>query len=208
MDRDYLHLAIFWLLYLGSHSFFASNAVKIRAQRFLGRSYRYYRVAYVFIYTVALLIPGFIIDFPMEWIYRRNIISASSGIVLAVWGIMIIRLSFRDYSLREFTGFDYLEPKMMNEKEKLITSGILAKIRHPLYSATFLIAAGIFFIIPSVPVMISVICVVVYTFIGVRLEEHKLILQFGQSYLDYKKQVPMLIPRLFLFNPDKKSRNK
>jgi protein-S-isoprenylcysteine O-methyltransferase Ste14 len=204
--HESLGLILFWLVYLGSHSLFASFYVKDKARKLLGEYGRYYRIIYVFVYTVALFIPVLIFNPAREWIYSPNIISACAGIMLAGWGTWIIKVSFRHYSLREFSGLYYLDRD--REKENLITSGILSRVRHPLYSATLLIISGIFLVMPSVFSLISFTCITVYTFIGIRLEENKLVEQFGQLYLEYKKQVPMLIPRLFLSNSIKKPYKK
>ena len=206
MDPAYQDLIIFWLLYLGSHSLFASHYVKDKARKLFGEYVRYYRIIYVFVYTIALFIPALIFNRDQEWIYRPNIIAACAGIMLTAWGIWIIKISFRHYSLREFSGLYYLDKS--REKEKLITTGILSRVRHPLYSATLLIITGILLIIPSVFSLITFTCITIYTFIGIKLEENKLVDQFGQTYLDYRKQVPMLIPRLFLYNSVKKPHKK
>jgi protein-S-isoprenylcysteine O-methyltransferase Ste14 len=34
----------------------------------------------------------------------------------------------------------------------------------------------------------------VYIIIGTKLEEKKLVLEFGEAYIKYQKEVPMLIP--------------
>jgi methanethiol S-methyltransferase len=39
-------------------------------------------------------------------------------------------------------------------------------------------------------------CTLVYLVAGIYLEEQKLIKVFGERYLDYRKKVPMLIPRI------------
>ena len=36
----------------------------------------------------------------------------------------------------------------------------------------------------------------IYVFIGIRIEEGKLIKEYGQDYVDYQQKVPMLIPFL------------
>ena len=37
-------------------------------------------------------------------------------------------------------------------------------------------------------------CMTVYIFIGLHFEEKSLIAQFGDTYLDYKKRVPAVVP--------------
>jgi protein-S-isoprenylcysteine O-methyltransferase Ste14 len=46
-----------------------------------------------------------------------------------------------------------------------------------------------------------------YVFIGAYFEERKLLLEFGESYAEYRKRTPMLIPGLKLPHSSDKSEN-
>jgi protein-S-isoprenylcysteine O-methyltransferase Ste14 len=44
--------------------------------------------------------------------------------------------------------------------------------------------------------LLACLVLTLYTIWGARLEEKKLAAQFGETYVAYKKRVPMLLPRL------------
>ena len=48
---------------------------------------------------------------------------------------------------------------------------------------------------PSDVVMTACLIMIVYTVVGARFEEQKLIRQFGKAYIDYMKEVPGFVPK-------------
>jgi protein-S-isoprenylcysteine O-methyltransferase Ste14 len=75
---------------------------------------------------------------------------------------------------------------------QLVVSGLYRWVRHPLYTGGLLL-------IWLLPVMTAnllalFICLSIYLVVGAHFEESRLIHEFGESYLHYRQQVPMLIP--------------
>ena len=204
MLADYIFLTIAWILYLASHSVLAAPGFKKLAMKYMGNHYPYYRIIYVLLATVLLIPLGIcLLQFRSDWILRPNPFFYMAGAILFFSAYWIGRYAFREYSLQEFLGTSYL--KEYEIPNPLKTSGILGYVRHPLYSATFLIMAGIFMILPTVACLISMGCIGLYIFIGIKLEEDKLISEFGNQYREYRAKVPMLIPR---FTGLMKNRNR
>lgn len=79
---------------------------------------------------------------------------------------------------------------------ELKVDGIHKYMRHPLYTGTLLFLWGAFFIFPYVNNLIAVFIITVYVLIGIKYEEQKLVVEFGDSYRDYQLTVPKLIPHL------------
>jgi len=78
---------------------------------------------------------------------------------------------------------------------KLVTDGLYARVRHPQYSAMFLLIASLLIQWPTLlTVLMSPILFVVYYRLAMR-EEHEMEAQFGPAYLDYKSTVPAFLPR-------------
>lgn len=80
-------------------------------------------------------------------------------------------------------------------KNDLITNGILGHVRNPMYFGVLLIyLACIFLSISLISIVIWIVIIVIYdrlaTFEGNQLEA-----LFGQEYIDYKGKVPKWIPR-------------
>jgi len=109
--------------------------------------------------------------------------------------LYVFYISFKNYDFNEFLGLDRLKNK---EKPRypLKTGGINRYVRHPLYSASYLLMAGIFLIMPDDYVLTAIIIIAVYLPIGIIFEEQKLIKEYGQSYIEYTRNVPSLIPRI------------
>jgi protein-S-isoprenylcysteine O-methyltransferase Ste14 len=72
--------------------------------------------------------------------------------------------------------------------------GLHAYMRHPLYSGTLLFIWALFLIFPFMGNLIACVIITVYTLIGIRMEEKKLVIEFGEEYKSYAHQTPMLIP--------------
>jgi len=79
---------------------------------------------------------------------------------------------------------------------EIITKGVYSIIRHPQYFGGLLAHVGISFLLSALYSLISIPVMIVLIFLMSRKEEKELIREFGKKYEDYKKKVPMLIPRL------------
>jgi len=126
--------------------------------------------------------------------------------------LYVLLMSGNAIPLTKFGFFPFIGIKQIFEKktgekkrsegtEKLITEGLYGIVRHPIY--TFTLSA-----IALAPQMTLdrfwiFILSVVYLLFGVPVEEKKLVKEFGKPYLEYKTQVPAVIPKLSL-NKEKK----
>jgi protein-S-isoprenylcysteine O-methyltransferase Ste14 len=81
---------------------------------------------------------------------------------------------------------------------KLVTDGLYARVRHPQYSAMFLLIVSLLIQWPTLlTVLMSPILFVVYFRLAKREErEMEAHASRGPAYLDYKSTVPALLPRL------------
>lgn len=196
----YLVLAGGWLTYFALHSLLATPRFKNRAKKLLGKHYRYYRLSYN-IFAVLTIIPVLVYN---SLVSTGSMISSGQlrdllqlfGLVLAAYGVIVIRLSFKQFSKREFFGFPVSDESYI---EPLRTDGILQYVRHPLYSGTILIAVGLWCFSPTVANLITALAWIVYIVVGIQLEEKKLTKLYGDEYQMYKERVPMLIPKLRSF---------
>jgi protein-S-isoprenylcysteine O-methyltransferase Ste14 len=182
---SYLMLITGWVIYFSIHSLLAIESWK---KRFNSSAYR---IVYSLISIIGLL---FLLTLNGS-IESGNFFESEGfikylSLMLATFGVMTIQLGFRQYGFKSFLG-------ITEEKNELNEEGILKYIRHPIYAGVILIVTGFFLFIPNVPTMITCLCIFAYLPIGIFLEERKLIRHFGDSYLEYKKRVPLLIPRIF-----------
>jgi protein-S-isoprenylcysteine O-methyltransferase Ste14 len=88
-------------------------------------------------------------------------------------------------------------PMPFKPPTKLVTTGIYAHVRNPMVIAGILIGEGLGFLFGSLSLII--IFIPILTLLGFlylkAVEERELELRFGKEYLEYKKRVPMLIPK-------------
>jgi protein-S-isoprenylcysteine O-methyltransferase Ste14 len=86
----------------------------------------------------------------------------------------------------------------IRENQKLIKEGLYRYSRHPYYLFLLIEVLG-FTLIPNA-YYTFLIGLIVYTsviYVRIHYEEKALIEKFGQEYLDYKKEVPALLPLKF-----------
>ncbi len=183
-------------IYYAIHSLLAANATKQMLQPLISK--RVYRVFFNLI-SVLLLIPLVWLYFEIdhEAIFVKTITTKILGWLMLVIGILTNLMAIRQYNLAEFSGIAYLSDSIMESTPQLNISGLNKWMRHPLYTTTLLVMLGVVLLQANVAMLGIVIISFVYILIGIQLEERKLIEEFGADYLEYKKEVRMLIPFLF-----------
>lgn len=187
--KEYGLLIVGWAFYLSMHSLLAANGVKQKAQALVSK--KVYRFVYSLFSLVGLLVLFMYAGtLDQAVLYQQHQGLRYGGLVLTTYGVIIIRLAFKQYSLKEFVGLGEQQTE-----QPLQTSGILSRVRHPLYSGTILLLIGYVLFSPKITTLVSVCCILTYLPIGIWLEERKLIAQYGDAYRQYKARVPMLIPR-------------
>jgi protein-S-isoprenylcysteine O-methyltransferase Ste14 len=83
-----------------------------------------------------------------------------------------------------------------HKPEKIVATGIYSLVRHPQYLGGLLAHMGISFLLSAWYSLLSTPLMTLLIYLISKKEEQELIKEFGKEYEDYKKRVPMLIPRL------------
>lgn len=193
----YFLVALVWAGYCVLHSYLISNRVTNLMALALKRYYAYYRIFYVAI-SIGLLIP--LLNFTVR--SDSNVI-ITYGLTLNIVRYVLILGSaamflwafFIDYDSLSFIGIRQIlnsrKTVHTNPPKEIKKGGLLGIIRHPMYFALI-----IFLWCQTFKVMDIVVNTVltVYVFIGTILEERKLVLEFGDTYIRYQQEVPMLLP--------------
>lgn len=188
-----LYFSLLLIAYYALHSILAADGVKAKLYRLV--SPRYYRLGYNLLATV-LLAAIFYLYFTIEKtpIWSPNPILPYPGILLALAGISWVVRAMKRYNLDEFMGLEQLRTGQKPMHNKLIIRGLNGRVRHPLYFGTLLIVVGVLFIFPNDAMFSFALISTIYLIIGSRLEEEKLVAQFGEAYRKYQREVPMLLP--------------
>jgi protein-S-isoprenylcysteine O-methyltransferase Ste14 len=79
--------------------------------------------------------------------------------------------------------------------KKILNTGIYSTVRHPQYFGWILAHIGISILLSVWYSMLFTPVLVALVYLISKKEEDELVKEFGKDYVDYRKEVPMLIPR-------------
>ncbi len=167
-----------------------------------GNFFRYYRLSYSIFATVSLLgLLFFQYSMQSPLLVNSFFLKVAALIIFLLPGNIIMMISIFKY-FKLLSGVRSLyQPK---PPVGLKLDGIHKYVRHPLYSGTLLFVWGLFFIFPFLNNLIAVVVMTGYVIIGIKYEEKKLLVEFGNVYVEYIRNVPALLPALNFTNSKKK----
>ena len=193
MLLNHLLLAIFWILYCVLHSVLASLFVKQWVQQKNKNLFRYYRLFYtLFAFLSLVAVFGYQFSIESSYLFEQTFFSKLSGGIASLVGLGLMLICIKKYFF-SLSGLKSLYQE--TPSAELMIAGIHRYMRHPLYTGTFLFIWGLWLLIPSVSWLIGVLVITAYTLFAIRLEEAKLVQEFGDKYREYQRTVPKLIPR-------------
>jgi protein-S-isoprenylcysteine O-methyltransferase Ste14 len=103
-------------------------------------------------------------------------------------GLIYVRIS--EFGVPRFTGKDE-----MQGRGELIATGMHGEVRHPIYLGHLLMQLGWAVSSGSAAGFICVAVALATGAVMLQMEERELMQRFGDDYREYRKQVPMIIPR-------------
>ena len=184
------------LLYAAVHSWLAARPVKAWARRKFGPAAdRWYRLFYnVFAGVSGLPLLALLAVLPDRQLYAIPLPWSGVALLGQLAGALIAIVGVLQTDPWHFVGVRQLFETQPENPQPLNISGLYAWVRHPLYTG------GLLFIwfTPFMTVNLFSLYVLftLYLFVGAKLEEQRLIHEFGAAYRAYQQRVPMLIPRL------------
>jgi len=194
---EYLFVAILWIGYCALHSYLISIGFTNLMTRLLKNYYAFYRLFYILI-SLVLLIP--LINFTSQsdtriiitYEYPLSIVRYIlmwGALLMFFWAFFFNYDSLSFFGIRQMLNFGKIKEK--KSSEKIRKNGLLGIMRHPMYFALIIYLWCQTFRVVDIVVNIVL---TIYVIIGTKLEEKKLILEFGDAYVKYQQEVPMLIP--------------
>jgi len=113
---------------------------------------------------------------------------------LFIVGIWLYRKAGVNFSKQQLYGLPEL--KLQNAEQRLVTSGIRARVRHPVYLAHLCEMLG-WSIVTGLAVCFALTAFAAITgAVMIRAEDAELERRFGESYRTYRNTVPALLPRI------------
>lgn len=179
-----------WLLFGALHSLLIHLTVRRELQKLFGVDDQTYKLFYALVSVVSLFVSILVTLLSNgHWVIKPDWVTYVGGAVLILGSFYLMKLSFKNYSFMVFLG---LQPET---KSKLKYGGMNKFVRHPLYLSSILFLIGLMAFWPSDVMITTCLILIAYTFLGAKLEERKLIAQFGKAYLDYMREVPAFVPK-------------
>ena len=193
----YLIHSLLWIAYCAIHSYLISISFTNIITRLLKNYYAFYRLFYV-IFSLVLLVllinytsqvdNEIIISYSLPWSVIRYIFMYGS-LLLFFWAFFFNYDSLSFFGIRQILNFGKV--KKENPSDEIKKNGLLGVIRHPMYLCLIIFLWSQTF--KRIDIIVNAI-LTIYVIIGTLLEEKKLVLEFGDAYVKYQKDVPMLIP--------------
>ena len=203
---DSLIIILLFALFGVSHSILASIWFKNLLISSIGNKIAFYRLFYnissviifVFLYSIAPKpeLQIYDLEFPFDMIILGFQILSLIGLL---WSGSYI-------DMKEFIGIrqiqryfnDQYDINELDEHQTLIQKGPFKYSRHPIYFFSILFLG----LRPSMDLayLILFFSLTVYFIAGSYYEEKKMVERFGDSYIEYQKKVPRILPLKFLKN--------
>lgn len=193
MILNHIILAILWMVYCVLHSVLASISLKNWVQKTFGSNYRYYRLFYTIFAALSLAAVIFYqVSINTPKTFEQSTFSVVVGSIIALAGLGIMAVCIKKYFL-SLSGLKSLFQEAPSAE--LMIAGIHRYMRHPLYLGTFMAIWGAWIVFPYLSLLIANTIITGYTLYAIKLEEDKLVAEFGEQYREYQKTVPKLLPR-------------
>lgn len=188
-----LIMVIYFVFFAFVHSLLADSKAKRMARRITSSADRYYRLAFVLLaavmvmpfFYILLYFPDrtlYVVPSPWKWL----MISGQVLAVLALFGAL------RQTGVSYFLGLTQISGRQ--EEVGLVTDGFYCHLRNPL----FFFGAAFLWLFPTMTVNLLTfnLLATLYFYVGALHEEKSLKKEFGEEYEDYRRRIPMFIPRL------------
>jgi len=188
--------ALLWVLWCALHSTLVATTVTDTMKKKLGDRFRFYRLLYNVVSLVTLIpLVYYSLTIRQPPFFRWEGYLVIVRYLLLATSISLFVAGARHYNMSQLFGIRQIKTgrvsRAVSEYDTFDTSGILGVIRHPWYIAgVLLVWAGDI----NLSTLLINIVISAYFVIGTFLEERKLLLEFGDRYREYRRNVSMFIP--------------
>lgn len=176
-----------WLSFGAGHSLLAGARLK----RFFGAGYRIAFNVIATLHFAAVFTAGRLLLGPPD---AANTPIGAIAVHALGWALLLV--SIRDYDLGRFSGLTQWRAAragapLQDDDGPMVVGGLHRFVRHPLYTAAFMILWGGAF---SALGGATAVWGSLYLLLGTWSEEKRLLVRYGDDYRAYRKRVPAFIP--------------
>ena len=137
---------------------------------------------------LIIVIPIGIIFFELPWYLSFNHdYGIILGIILLIFGIIMNYIAIMNLGYKNSDNNN-------GNIHKLVTTGIYAYTRNPMYLGQGIIVFGLFIIFPLTIFIIPVFLFVFALYSRAKTEENELYNKFGRDFIKYKAEVSFILP--------------
>lgn len=196
MDTNQVILISLLILWCILHSLMIDNKLIKLVENILKSDFRYYRLFYN-IFAIITLLPIILFSYSIPSIiyFQWNGYFLFIQAFLLMIGLILFIGGSKNYNFLQFLGIQQIIGKKLHKSLSkdgvLKREGILNITRHPWYAAFIIVLWAKE--LNSTTLIINIIFSI-YLIVGTYLEEKKLKIEFGEAYIDYQKDVSMLLP--------------
>lgn len=184
-----LYIGFLWMLYYGLHGFMGTEKTKEFLRKILGPMFVYYRSAYTVFACVNFLLLFYLHSFlPSESVFEPTWWTKSLSLILAIAGTVAVMGSLRHFPITYWI--------VESQPARLLTTGWYGVVRHPMYLGVLCILAAFVLWAPAGKNFVFALVTAFAILRAAIAEEVRLAERFGEEYGDYRRRVPMFIPRL------------
>jgi protein-S-isoprenylcysteine O-methyltransferase Ste14 len=108
-------------------------------------------------------------------------------------GFLIYWAAFQSFHHTQVSGLAEIEPG--RHCQRLVTTGIRSRIRHPIYLGHLCEIVGWCIGTGLIALYVLAVFAIVTGAVMIRMEDRELEARFGEAYREYRSRVPALIPR-------------
>ena len=189
-------LFLLWCSFCLVHSFLASDWIKRKIKSITGIYFRYYRFSYsVFAVIHLAIVLVYQFSIPGRVLWQNSFLIGLLAILWGAVGIIIMFISIYKYFFY-LSGIDVFTKQ--SAPSTLQLDGMHRYTRHPLCLGTLIVVWSLFVLFPLLSNLVATLTITAYTLIGIRMEERKLLVEYGESYKKYISEVPRLFPKIHL----------
>lgn len=206
--NSYIIIFIAWSIFGFQHSFLAQRYVKNKLKKLISNNFVDYFYPLIYFFLQCIIFAFFwkyVTSLENEVIFfDLNIFFTLMFIIFEVFGNFILLFSLLSIDINFFIGtkqlFYYFKSKILKlnllsnhemEKERLSTKFLYDFCRHPMYVGILIV-----YITHTTKIsdfyIVNLICLLLYSYIGIHFEERQLSYKYGENYIKYKKNTPRL----------------
>ncbi|QTA82042.1 NnrU domain-containing protein [Desulfonema limicola] len=192
----YLFLILLWILWCFFHSIMISKSLTDYLKNRFEKLFIFYRLFFN-LTAIITIIPVLIYTYSIKtspiftWDGYLRIIQ----ILMLLTAVYLCFAGAKQYNLSQVMGLAQIREKsstsLISQDNKINIAGIHRIIRHPWYSAVFLL---IWAQNMDISGLIVNIILTIYLVTGTVLEEKKLVQSIGRDYQEYQKKADMFFP--------------